>query len=262
MMEAAPEKRNAFKNILQSQQKWLTNILGLLIIVALILSLKVWLGGSFDDTRTRFQSQFDKTMFQLGLSIRHIEIIGVPDALAQTIKSNMMIDEGEPLLRASPHKLKARIERLPEVAGATIVRLWPDQLVIIAAPRRSIARYFEGQNYWLVDEDGEAFLQVPADYQADHMKIEGLGAPEAAPLLYQTLKAYPEIKTQLLSARRISERRWRLSLVSDIIIDLPVDHKMRAALGQALLWKAQIKTSGQHKIDLVNPENPIPSVTD
>jgi cell division protein FtsQ len=124
--------------------------------------------------------------------------------------------------------VKARIERLPWIDTAELSRVYPSRLDIRVTERTPFALWTRADRHYLIDKTGRVLAAVSGETlpKLPHFVGEGAAA-EAAPFIAQ-LARYPEISASLAIAERVSERRWRLKLSNDTIIELPADGEIGA----------------------------------
>ncbi|MDC4233084.1 FtsQ-type POTRA domain-containing protein [Actinomyces sp. B33] len=97
------------------------------------------------------------------LSASNIEVTGV-DGTSVTVDqvvSSVAPYAGVPLTRLDAGEVGAAVEALPAVKDARVERRWPTGLEI-AVVQRTAVMFTTGQSgYWLVDDEGVAFEEVP-----------------------------------------------------------------------------------------------------
>ena len=124
--------------------------------------------------------------------------------------------------------VKARIERLPWIDTAELSRVYPGRLDIRVTERTPYALWTRADRHYLIDKTGRVLAGVSGDTlpKLPHFSGEGAAA-EAAPFMEQ-LARYPELSAAFVMAERVSDRRWRLKLSNDTIIELPADGEVGA----------------------------------
>jgi cell division protein FtsQ len=95
------------------------------------------------------------------LAVRHVEVVGVPEAEVAAIRAMAQVPLGEPLARVDSGAVAARVAERATVADVSIERSWPSTLVIHASPRQPflVVKNPQGQ-LQVVDETGMAYAQV------------------------------------------------------------------------------------------------------
>jgi cell division protein FtsQ len=89
------------------------------------------------------------------LALRHATVVGAPHTGAQAVLQAAGLEGDPPLIDVDPKSVAARVESLPWVAHAVVVRHWPDSVTILVTervPLGSVAR--PGGGVALVDASG------------------------------------------------------------------------------------------------------------
>lgn len=209
-------------------------LFGLVMIIALIVALAALMGGSLSRVETRLANTLDATARAAGLAVESVAVIGLehdPELAAQ-VRAAAMVEPGENMWRANPHRIAERVDATRKVARVRVHRLWPDQIVIMAEPARPMALHEAGGTWQVIDTLGRAMPAQLAAEHADLPRIAGKGAPAAAATLIAALNATPEVGGALLRAERIAERRWDLHIAGGLVVRLPEDDHLPAALDQ------------------------------
>ena len=136
-------------------------------------------------------------------------------------------------LEAGPHTMmlgfntdaaKERLEAVPWIRHAQVMRLLPSTLQVVIEERSPYAIWqTKGQTYVVDDEGAVLAPALPQAYPALPLVV-GDGAGEHAAALYQALEPYTDLKQKMLAALRVGDRRWTLKLRSGLEIMLPDDN--------------------------------------
>ena len=77
-------------------------------------------------------------------------------------------------LTADLQRLRRQVERRPWIRAARLQRQWPDTVVVAVTEHRPAARWSpEGENWWLVDRQGEVFKRHAGEVPADLPRLRG-----------------------------------------------------------------------------------------
>lgn len=131
-------------------------------------------------------------------------------------------------LRLDTRAIKARIERLPWIARAEVTRLLPGGLEIRVVERAPAAVWLVDGGEQLVDATGRVLGRQDAGGHPTLPRMSGLAAPEAVAELLDLIGRNPELRTRMISAERVSGRRWTLHLVGGTRVALPAADPVRA----------------------------------
>jgi len=123
---------------------------------------------------------------------------------------------------------KLRIEELPWVEKAELVRVYPGGLNIQITERKPWAVWRRGAKDFLIDQSGRVLASVKTGSSAGLMRVTGEGAAKDAPALMAILARYPDVSKALEEAERVAERRWTLKLNHNMTLILPPDREAQA----------------------------------
>src|SRR5262245_37473236 len=122
--------------------------------------------------------------------VAHIEVRGASRVPAEQIVAAAGIGHGGNLLRLDVAGATARVEALPEIRRAQIVRDLPDRVTIYVEERRPFTLVNAGRLHW-VDEDGRNIGVQPEAVALQVPAITGLSEEELT-----TMRTAPSRKAQ------------------------------------------------------------------
>jgi cell division protein FtsQ len=161
----------------------------------------------------------------VGLPIESIVVEGrdkTPEAL---LRAALGVGPGDKLLGFSLDAARARIEQLAWVQNATVERRLPGTIVVTLVERRPFAVWQAGGKFVLIDRQGQVVAEQDPAKDATAFStlplVVGPGAPEAAAALLDQLATYPELRSRVVAAVRVGERRWNLRLHNGADVMLP-----------------------------------------
>lgn len=93
-------------------------------------------------------------------AIRSVEVSGGSPPVAAHVRAALASLDGKSLLALSPSDVRARLERLPDVASATYDRNFPHTLRVTIVPAHSIAVLRRGSEAWIVSSSGRVVRTV------------------------------------------------------------------------------------------------------
>lgn len=153
----------------------------------------------------------DRVLITAGLGINEIALSGQRHTLDQDIFRALEAGNAS-LFFFDVGAARHRIEALPWIESASLVRVFPDKLKVDVRERRPAAAWIDGDRVALVDATGRLLAHVATFVPPELPRIAGRGAPEAAAELIAALARYPDIAARVHVAHRIGERRWDLEL--------------------------------------------------
>ena len=207
-------------------------VFGLAMIMALIVAAAAFMGGSLSQVENRMANTSDAIARSLGVGVSTVRVVGLERAplLEADVRSAAMIEPGENMFRADPHEIRTRVEATRQVVNVRVLRLWPDQVVIMADPAQPLALFHQSGEWTVIDTLGRE-MGDPGETDHQHLpRIAGEGAPEAALELVVHLDNVPELASHVILAERVAARRWDLHLRGGAIAQLPRDTEIGGAL--------------------------------
>ncbi|MEO1475207.1 MAG: cell division protein FtsQ/DivIB [Pseudomonadota bacterium] len=206
-------------------------LFGLVILTALIVAAAAWMGGSLSQLERRAGHMIDSSARSLGLAVQYVSVEGVTDDVAEELRLAALVEPGENMFRADPHKIRQRLEDTRLVVNVQVHRFWPDHILILADAVEPVALWNNGDGWQQVDTLGRIVLADAVRSDADTlMKVTGLGGDTAAPGLVTALAEFPSLERRVQLARRAAEERWDLHFDNGIVAHLPKDDVMPAAI--------------------------------
>lgn len=170
----------------------------------------------------------DQIACLLGFGIEQVSLTGHRFTTDADLFDALDLGRARSLASFDPQGVRKRFERLPWVQSAEITRIWPDQLAIRVTERKPFAIWERGDTAELVDVTGRQLGPVKSDAALDLPRIAGDGANETAAQLLTALARYPAIKSKVVRARRLGDRRWTLDLARGGQLHLPSDGEVSA----------------------------------
>ena len=132
---------------------------------------------------------------------------------------------------------RSRIETLSWVEHAAVERRLPGTLVVNLTERRPYAIWQYQGKFTLIDRDGQVVTNEDVAAFGELPLVVGAGAPAAATPLLEALDAQPALKSRVMAAVRVGERRWNLRMKNGTDVMLP-----EGAEPQALAKLAQLQS--------------------
>ncbi len=98
--------------------------------------------------------------------VEHIEVLGNSQVSADDVIAAAQLSSSTPLLSLPVDQIESRVESLDAVAGARVVRDWPDRVKIVVRERRPVGYVKSSGGSGLVGSDGSIYReqdQAPDD---------------------------------------------------------------------------------------------------
>ena len=164
-----------------------------------------------------------------GFGVKRIAVAGQLHATDAAITAALGAGPDTMMLNFDTDAAKARLEAVPWIRHAQVMRLLPSTLQVVVEERTPYAVWQNKGQTYVVDAEGVVLAPALREAYASLPLVVGEGAAKSAAELYDQLGAYPDLKQRLIAAIRVGDRRWTLKLASGLEIMLPDDN-----LGEAL----------------------------
>lgn len=210
-----------------------TILLGLAILIAIPVGMTFWTGGRIFEIQQHIVNRIDKTVRNAGFEVATIEVVGVEHQSAKIgpILDSTGIGIGDNMFAADPYEIQTKVQSTGLVTSVDVHRLWPNRIVILVDREVvPVALFLEGRQWKVVGSNGKILENEDPHSFSNLMQIDGKGAVKAIPNLVNSLKDYPDIKRRLVSASRVSNRRWDIQLETGVSVNLPSDRELETAL--------------------------------
>jgi cell division protein FtsQ len=173
-------------------------------------------------TGESFRERIGHATAVLGLRVRDVVIEGRVKTPEPLLHAAIGASPGDPILSYSVAAARARIETINWVQSASVSRRLPDTIVVKLVERRPFAVWQHDGKFVLIDRAGQIVTDSDvANFASQLPLVVGLGAPQAAAALIDTLAAQPQIQARVVAAVRVGERRWNLRLNTGMDVLLP-----------------------------------------
>jgi cell division protein FtsQ len=164
-----------------------------------------------------------------GFGVKRITVNGRVHTTDSAITAALAAGPDTMMLGFDTDAAKARLEAVPWIRHAQVMRLLPSTLQVVVEERTPHAIWQnQGQTY-VVDAEGAVLAPALREAYADLPLVVGEGAAKHAAQLFDQLTPFGELTHDVLAAIRVGNRRWTLKLASGVEIMLPDDN-----IGEAL----------------------------
>lgn len=133
------------------------------------------------------------------------------------------------LLFLDAEAVRDRLKANPWIADATVLKLYPGQLLIDITERKAFALWQEGGRLSVIAEDGAVLQPYVSRRFLSLPLVVGKGAETHAKAFLALLARYPQVSSLTQAAIFVGERRWNLRLKDGLDIRLP-EHDFGNAL--------------------------------
>jgi cell division protein FtsQ len=159
-----------------------------------------------------------------GFGVERITIEGQQHLSDAELAAALGAGPGTMMLAFDTDAAKARLEAVPWIKRAQIMRLLPSTLQVVIEERTPFAMWqSKGQTY-VVDRSGTVLGPAVREAYPDLPLVVGEGAAKNAADLFAELAFFEDVEKEVRAAIRVGDRRWTLKLASGIDVMLPDDN--------------------------------------
>ena len=188
------------------------------------LSAGGYLGRSADFAAKKMST----IMVSAGFSVNRVTIEGQNRVGNPEILRALKLDSGVSTLGFDTADAQQRLEKIPLIRRARVMRLLPSQLHVVIEERAPYAVWQYKSALHLVDQDGTVLEKLKKDGPSGLPLVVGAGAAKNARDLLDELAHWPQVKAKVQAAIRVADRRWNLKLANGLEIRLPEEDMARA----------------------------------
>lgn len=198
----------------------------------------MWTNGVFERAGLYTAQTGEEALRTGGVSVQGVTVRGREYVSEEEVLAMLDARAGQLLFDFDADAARARIESLPWVKTARVMRLLPDRLHVDLVERVPFSLWQINGEFRLIDREGVALTTLDNDsigpfFHLPH--VVGEGANLHAAELLAALEQAPVLKSRLRAANRIGDRRWDLRLDNGIDIRLPDTDVARAIRDVAAL---------------------------
>jgi cell division protein FtsQ len=194
-----------------------------------------WIGGQTALVYGLFTGGVEHLAVAAGFGVKKISVEGQLHATDAEITAALKAGPDTMMLGFDTDAAKERLEALPWIRHAQVMRLLPSTLQVLVEERIPYAVWQKDGQTYVVDAEGVVLAPALREAYADLPLVVGEGAGKSASSLFDALAPYGDLKQKLVAALRVGDRRWTLKLASGVEIMLPDDNVAEALTSLAKL---------------------------
>ena len=199
----------------------------------------VVVGGQYSWFRDSVGEPRDVIARALGFGIDKVTISGLSQLTEREILGAAGISPRVSLPFLGVNDIRAKLEAIPLVRGASVRKLFPNEVVINLVEREPYALWQKDGELSVVSSDGTAIDKMRDQRFAQLPLVVGPGANQRASEYAAILDAAGPIKSRIRAGMLISGRRWNLKMTNGIDVRLPEQGATDAAARLARLERDQ-----------------------
>jgi cell division protein FtsQ len=240
---AVPEVRSRTRRLRRRiAARWWQGASGLFMCAVVFYGLAA--GGHVQRLTDMLASGTVSAAMRAGFTLQDLTIEGQAHTSREAIVQALGFGVGASMLDIDTAAARARLERLPWVRRAQVMRLLPSSVHVAVEEREPFAVWQLDGKLHLVAADGTVLGTATAEERSTLPYIVGAGAAAKATALFTSLAAYPDLRARTVAAVRVADRRWSLKLDSGLEIRLPEEQIEHALDRLATLQKTHGLLSG------------------
>lgn len=204
--------------------------------------------GTMPGVRAALSHPFAALAERAGLGVQQVSLSGLRFTSDKAVFEALDLPSARTLLGFDSRAAQARIEALPWVAQAHVMRVFPDGLDVRIVERQPFAVWRIGTRHYVIDRQGRRLALVAPDAMPGLRRVAGEGADMRAAGLFGHLAKHPALIERVRLAQLHGHRRWTLFLMHGATLHLPPDGEVEALDRAAALLSAGLAEKGE--IDL------------
>jgi cell division protein FtsQ len=192
-----------------------------------------------------------------------------PNTTTAAIEAAAGVLRHPPLVNVDPGPAAARVDSLPFIASAQVVRHWPDAVTIAVTERRPVTTMAGPVPAWsTLDGNGRTLAVTPGRPVLPVLivtsvrgpvppaPVGGTVAPDAAPGLLVARTLPPAFAGQVVSITVVPDSTVSLALTSGLVVQLGTVNDLTAKYEDVAAIIAHAPLRGAHTIDVTVPQSP------
>ena len=212
--------------------KWLA-LSALFLASALIYGAVI--GGQTARAYDMLTGGIDHLAVAAGFGVNRITVTGQLHATDAAITAALGAGPDTMMLGFDTNAAKARLEAVPWIKHAQVMRLLPSTLQVVVEERTPYAVWQNKGQTYVIDAEGVVLAPALREAYASLPLVVGEGAGKSAAQLFAQLTPFGGLTKDVIAAIRVGDRRWTLKLASGLEIMLPDDNIAEALTSLAKL---------------------------
>lgn len=180
----------------------------------------IWVSGK-DGTLYR---KVEALAVSAGFGVKQISIEGQQHLSDAELAHALGAGPGTMVFAFDTDAAKARLEAVPWIKQAQVMRLLPSTLQVVIEERIPFAVWQSKGSAYVVDRHGAVLAPAVREAYPDLPLVVGEGAATNAADLLAELAFFEAVENDLIAAIRVGDRRWTLKLGSGVDVMLPDDN--------------------------------------
>ena len=193
-------------------------------------------GEHVKDTNSLLYNVQGRIAGQFGYAAQEIRVAGLKRQKASTVLRAIKVKPDDSLIGFSATAAQSVLEQVDWVQKAQVHRIYPNQLEIDIVERVPFAIWQRDGEFYVIDKTGAAFTSIEAGDVKKLLVVTGEGAHKKVFELVNHMEAHLGLKSKVVAAGRVGDRRWNLYLKNGLKVMLP-----EKGLAEALVRLEQLQ---------------------
>lgn len=248
---AIPGKVSALGRLDLSPRAVAISIAAGVVVLAAVLAT----GARAQRIGQSFSHGADAVVVGMGLKLEKVFVEGESAEATRPIQRALQVYADQPMTAIDLDAVRQRVEQVPWVASARVVRLLPNTLIVHVVEHDRLAVWQTGGRAYVIDGKGQVIPGADAGRYPALPLVVGKGADQAAPDILPLLTERPRLLRRVEALVRVDERRWDLRLKDGSLIQLPATDQDAALIQlDALDQRERLLDLGFARVDLRTPD--------
>lgn len=178
-------------------------------------------GGQIEQLFNAAVTGAERAVVAMGFGVKRVMVEGQKNATDAAITTALAAGPETLMLAFDTDAAKERLEAVPWIRHAQVMRLLPSTLQVVIEERDPYAMWQNKGHTFVVDDEGVVLAPALPQAFPELPLVVGEGAAKHAAELYEILAPYTDLKNRMLAALRVGDRRWTLKLRTGTEIMLP-----------------------------------------
>jgi cell division protein FtsQ len=210
----------------RARGKWL---MVSVVFLAIAVGYGAWIGGQTGRLADTLATGLTQLAVAAGFGVEKITVEGQSHATDAEITAALQASPDTLMLAFDTDAAKARLEAVPWIRHAQVMRLLPSTLQVVIEERAPYAIWQHKGKTYVTDAEGVVLAPALREAYPSLPLVVGDGAAKHAKDLFAALAPFGNVTHDMIAALRVGDRRWTLKLASGLEIMLPDDN-----VGEAL----------------------------
>ena len=185
--------------------------------------------GGYADLVDREGQPWDIAARVLGFEISAVTITGQSRMSEQELLAAAGVGPRDSLPFLDVNAVRERLEKVPLVKSARVMKLYPNRLVVAIDERQASALWQRDGRVSVVSEDGVAIDELRDDRYLGLPFVVGEGAQKRLLEFAHLMKNAGDLARRVKAGVLVSSRRWNFEMTNGVIVKLP-EHDPSGAL--------------------------------